>query len=165
MNEAIVIRQATSADIDELVRLRRMMFEAMGYDDLQGLDASDAACARYFAHAIPAGTFHGWLAVTPTGLSVGSGGVVIDEHPPSPVNLSGRVGYIMNLVTDPSYRRRGIARRIMQTMLEWLEQRGVGRVTLHATEDGRLLYAELGFVPGNEMQLSLSSQRAAAQQH
>jgi GNAT superfamily N-acetyltransferase len=61
----------------------------------------------------------------------------------------------MNLVTDPSYRRRGIARRIMQTMLEWLEQRGVGRMTLHATEEGWPLYAELGFVPGNEMQLSL----------
>jgi ribosomal protein S18 acetylase RimI-like enzyme len=35
-----------------------------------------------------------------------------------PENLSGQIGYIMNLVTDPSYRRPGIARRIMRTMLE-----------------------------------------------
>jgi GNAT superfamily N-acetyltransferase len=130
-----------------------MMFEAMGYQDPKILAASDAASATYFATAIPAGTFHGWLAVTSTGLAVASGGVVIDQHPPGPANLSGQIGYIMNLVTNPRYRRQGIARRMMETMLEWLAQQGVQRVTLHATEVGRSLYEELGFVPSNEMQL------------
>ena len=45
----------------------------------------------------------------------------------------------------------------MQTILEWLAQRGVQHVTLHATEVGRSLYEELGFVPGNEMQLELKA--------
>jgi GNAT superfamily N-acetyltransferase len=153
VDSTVTIRQATSADIPELVRLRRTMFEAMGYQDPEILAASDVASAAYFATAIPAGTFHGWLAVTPTGLAVASGGVVIDQHPPGPANLSGQIGYIMNLVTDPCYRLQGIARRMMETMLEWLAQLGIQRVTLHATKVGRSLYEELGFVPSNELQL------------
>jgi hypothetical protein len=32
VSEGITIRQATTADVPDLVRLRRMMFEAMGFD-------------------------------------------------------------------------------------------------------------------------------------
>jgi GNAT superfamily N-acetyltransferase len=155
VNNEISIRQASLADVPDLVRLRRMMFEAMGCDDPARLDASDVACQAYFAEAIPAGTFHGWLAVTSTGEAVGSGGAVIDQHPPGPGNPSGRIGYLMNLVTAPSYRRRGIARRIMQAMLQWLAEQGIQRVTLHATDVGRSLYEELGFIESNEMRLRL----------
>jgi ribosomal protein S18 acetylase RimI-like enzyme len=155
-DDSVVVRQATAADIPDLVRLRRAMFESMGLDDPALLDSADAAAEAYFASAIPAKEFFGWLAITSIGAAVGSGGVVIDQHPPGPGNLSGRVGYIMNLVTIPAYRRRGIARRVMQTMLQWLAERHIHLVTLHATEVGRPLYRELGFVDGNEMQLKAS---------
>ena len=49
------------------MRLRRLMFEAMGFDDPAKLDAGDVAAADYFAQAIPSGEFQGWLAVTPEG--------------------------------------------------------------------------------------------------
>jgi GNAT superfamily N-acetyltransferase len=152
-DDEITIRQATAADISDLVRLRRVMFESMGYDDAAQLDAADGAAAAYFTDAIPRGAFYGWLAHTATGAAVGSGGVVVDRHPPGPNNLSGRVGYVMNVVTVPGYRRRGIARRVMETILRWLAERGVQRVTLHTTEVGRPLYEQFGFVAGNEMQL------------
>jgi ribosomal protein S18 acetylase RimI-like enzyme len=155
VSNEITIRQATMTDIPDLVRLRRMMFEAMGFDDPAQLDAADAAATAYFAEAIPANRFHGWLAVTSTGVAVGSGGMVIDQHPPGPSNLSGQVGYIMNLVTVPPYRRRGIACRVMRIMVKWLAERGIRCMALHATEIGRPLYEELGFVDSNEMRLSL----------
>lgn len=155
MVDEITIRQATVADIADLVRLRRMMFETMGFNDPAQLDASDAATAAYFAEAIPADKFHGWLAVTPTGEAVSSGGVVFDQHPPSPGNLSGRVGYIMNVVTVPRYRRQGVARRIMQAVLAWLAERRIERVALHTTEMGKPLYEELGFADSNGMRLKL----------
>ena len=56
---------------------------------------------------------------------------------------------------DPEYRRRGIARQIMQTMISWCKQQGFARITLHASEHGRHLYESLGFVPNNEMRLNL----------
>jgi GNAT superfamily N-acetyltransferase len=155
VSEAITIRQATVADVPDLVRLRRMMFESMGCDEAALLDAADAAAAAYFGQAIPAGSFRGWVAVASTGAVVSSGGVVIDQHPPGPSNLSGQIGYIMNLVTIPRYRRRGIARRIMRAMLKWLVEQGIKQGALHATGVGRPLYRELGFVDSNEMQVRL----------
>ena len=155
MSDGITIHQAALADVPDLVRLRRMMFEAMGFDDLAHLAVADAAAAAYFAEAIPARRFHGWLAVTSTGVAVGSGGAVVDQHPPGPSNPSGQIGYIMSVVTAPRYRRRGIARRIMQVILKWLAEQGFQWVTLHTTEMGRPLYEELGFADSNEMRLRL----------
>jgi GNAT superfamily N-acetyltransferase len=152
-DDEITIRQATAADIPDLVRLRRVMFESMGYDDARQLNAADGAADAYFAEAILRGEFYGWLAHTAAGAAVGSGGVVVDQHPPGPNNLSGRVGYVMNVVTVPGYRRRGIARRVMEAILRWLAAQDVRRITLHATEVGRPLYEQFGFVAGNEMQL------------
>jgi GNAT superfamily N-acetyltransferase len=134
------------------------MFEAMGFDDSAQLDAADTAARAYFARAIPAREFFGWLAVTPSGEAVGSGGVVFDQHPPSLTNLSGQIGYIMNLVTVPSYRRRGIGRRVMQIMVKWLAGQGIQHITLHRTDMGRPLYKELGFVDSNEMRLKLGQE-------
>lgn len=158
VDKSISIRPATVEDIADLVRLRRVMFEAMGCSDPAQLDAGDAAAEAYFAEAIPAGEFHGWLAMTPAGEAVSSSGVVVDRHPPGPTNLSGRIGYIMNVVTLPAYRRRGLARRVMQAALDWLVERGMRRVTLHATEVGRPLYEQLGFEAGNEMRLRLEGE-------
>lgn len=155
VSDEITIRHAAVTDVPDLVRLRRAMFEAMGFEDPAQLDAADAAAEAYFSENIPAESFHGWLAVTPTGMAVGSGGVVIDQHPPGPSNPLGQIGYIMNVVTAPDYRRRGIARRIMQAVLQWLAEQGIRHVVLHATEMGRPLYEELGFVHSNEMRLSL----------
>jgi GNAT superfamily N-acetyltransferase len=154
----ITIRHATVDDIPDLVRLRRTMFESMGYTDPTQLAAADQAAAAYFATAIPTGGFYGWLAVTATGQAVGSGGAVIDRHPPGPSNLSGQSGYIMNISTDPRYRRQGIARRMMQAILSWLAEQGIRRVTLHATEAGRPLYEQLGFAESNEMVLHADEQ-------
>ena len=155
MSDEVTVRQATVADVPDLVRLRRQMFEAMGFDDPAQLDVADAAAAAYFAEAIPAGRFHGWLAITSAGVAVSSGGVVVDQHPPGPSNLSGQIGYIMNVVTAPRYRHQGIARRIMQVMLKWLAEQGIQRVTLHTTYMGRPLYEEVGFVDSNEMRLRI----------
>lgn len=155
MSDSVTIRQVTVADIPDLVRLRRMMFEAMGFDDPAKLDASDAAASAYFARAILSGEFQGWLAVTPAGETVSTSGLVIDQHPPGPGNLSGKTGYIMNVVTHPAYRRRGLARRLVQAALQWLDERDIQRVELHATDMSRPLYEELGFAAHAGMRLEM----------
>jgi len=60
-----------------------------------------------------------------------------------------------NVYTDPDYRRCGIARQLMATIITWCKQQGFARVTLHASGDGRQLYESLGFVDSNEMRLGL----------
>ena len=58
---------------------------------------------------------------------------------------------MVNVYTEPEFRRQGIARRLLTTMLEWAAQNGVDSVILHATDAARPLYASLGFEPTNEM--------------
>ena len=159
MTDDVQIRRATVDDIDDLVRLRRLMFEAMGFEDKEKLDAADAAAREYFTDTIPKEIFYGWLSTTSSGENVASGGVVIDHHPPGPANLTGKIGYIMNLVTVPEYRRQGVAREIIKTMIEWIIDQEITVMALHATEMGEKLYRELGFEVSNEMCLKITPKK------
>ena len=56
-----------------------------------------------------------------------------------------RLAWIGMVLTDPAHRRRGLARRLMEYALEFLERRRIEWVKLDAAEMGRPLYAKLGF--------------------
>lgn len=155
MEDEYHVRAATIDDIHDITRLRCLMFESMGLDDPEELSAVASSSKEYFFRAMPSGQFHGWLAVTPTGRAVASVGVVVDQHPPGPGNRSGRIAYIMNLCTEPAYRRRGLARVLIQHVMDWIRQQGITVAALHASETGRLLYKQLGFVHSNEMRARL----------
>jgi GNAT superfamily N-acetyltransferase len=62
---------------------------------------------------------------------------------------------IVNVYTEPAHRRRGLARRLMVAMLDWLREQGYGTVSLHASDYGRPLYESLGFAATNEMRMQL----------
>jgi predicted acetyltransferase len=66
-----------------------------------------------------------------------------------------RWALIINIYTEPKVRRRGLARRLMLLMIQWLKEQGFSSVVLHASHAGRPLYEKLGFVPTNEMRLRL----------
>jgi GNAT superfamily N-acetyltransferase len=138
-----------------MVSLRRLMFETMGFTDAKALDAADAACLAYFARAVRLDEYRGWVAVTPGQQVVASGGLVLDRHPPGPHNLAGRSAYIMNMITDPAYRRQGLAQRIFAEIMAWVREQGIAVASLHATDPGRPLYEKFGFRPSNEMTTGL----------
>ena len=80
---------------------------------------------------------------------------MITSWPAHPYDLECRRATILNVYTDPEYRRRGIARLLMETMIDWCKRKGLARVNLHASDAGRHLYESLGFEPSNEMRLKL----------
>ncbi len=155
MDPEIAIRPATAADIPELLRQRRAMFEDMGTRGEETLAAMVAAARPYLEAAIGDGTFHGWLAESGAGEILGGGAVVVRARPPSPNDPQPLRAEILNVYTYPSHRRRGVARRLVETMIEWCRARGMASVSLHASADGRPLYERLGFEPTNEMRLEL----------
>ncbi len=59
---------------------------------------------------------------------------------------AGPIGAIGNVIVRSDARRRGLARLIVSTALEWMRERGVRYAHLDATKDGRPLYRGLGFV-------------------
>jgi GNAT superfamily N-acetyltransferase len=59
------------------------------------------------------------------------------------------------MYVEKPYRRRGIARTLMEEMLGWCRREEFAYVGLHASDDGRPLYEKLGFRATNEMRLEL----------
>lgn len=78
------------------------------------------------------------------------------------VCFGSRLSWIGMVLTDPRYRRRGLARRLLERCIEYAEQRGVDWIKLDATEMGRPLYAKLGFEDDGKVERWAGSGRPAA---
>jgi ribosomal protein S18 acetylase RimI-like enzyme len=158
MSVQIKIRPATPDDVPELIRHRRGMYEDMGYSDAAALEKMSSACRPFMVAALANGTLHGWLAQA--GDRVVAGGfVLVSPWPSHPYDGKCRRATILNMYTEPEFRRQGIARRLMLTMLDWCRREGFVNVDLHASNKGRPLYESLGFIPTNEMRLDLKTKQ------
>ena len=80
---------------------------------------------------------------------------MIGVWPGYPGENRGERAWILNMYTEPRARRRGIAKRLMEVMIEWCRARGFSAVSLHASEAGRPVYEAMGFVQTNEMRIKL----------
>lgn len=153
--ENLTIREATAEDVAAVLHHRRAMFEEMGFTDSAALEAMQTAGAAYFAEGFRQGSYRGWLAVDSGLAIIGGGGVGIVPCPPRPEYPHPRRAMIYNVYVEPDFRRRGVARRLMEVMIEWCRQQGYPWVHLHASDFGRPLYEEMGFKAAPEMQLAL----------
>jgi GNAT superfamily N-acetyltransferase len=149
------IREATIADLDVVLRHRRSMFSEMGYHDEPALVAMLSTSRPFFAERLSDGRYRGWLVENSLNQVVAGGGIIIFDYHSSPADSFSKRSVIVNMYTEPPYRRKGIARKLMEIMIDWCRKEGFGSVLLHASNDGRRLYDELGFKPTNEMRLML----------
>ncbi len=60
-------------------------------------------------------------------------------------------GYIWGVYVDPNHRRQGLATKLTEACVAYLEDIGCTRVVLHASASGEPVYAALGFGATNEM--------------
>ena len=150
----LTIREARATDIPEVLRQRRRMYEDMGDHEPTALDRMASLSSVYLTTAIADRSFRGWLAADGDRVVAG-GAVVVSCWPAHPYDLQCGRATILNVYTDPEYRRRGIAHKLLETMIAWCRREGFARVTLHASDHGRHLYESLGFEASNEMSLRL----------
>ena len=152
---AYSIRSATAADLVTLLRHRRLMWWDMGRRDEAALALMEAAARDYFTAALPSGGYRGFLAHDASGAILGGGGIVVSAWPGMLGQREPQRAMILNMYVEHEHRRRGVARALMQAMIAWCRENGFVSVGLHASDDGRALYEQLGFRPTNEMSLSL----------
>ncbi len=151
-SDGITIREAGLEDAAIILHHRRSMFRDMNEGTIAELDTMAELTGPWLEHALADGSYRGWLALDARRV-VGGGGVLLCSWPASPKDPLLRRAIILNVYTEPEFRHRGIARRIMQTILDWLHLEGFASVSLHASDEGRPLYERLGFVATNEMRL------------
>ena len=153
--EGIRIRPAALGDMQHILHHRRAMFRDMGRGTDAELDAVVVVAEAFLREALPSGGYRGWLAETSEGVIAAGAGITIVPWPGHPGDALPRRGWIQNVYTEPEFRRRGLARRLMDVVLEWCRAEGFHTVSLHASPEGKPLYESLGFHPTNEMRLTL----------
>jgi GNAT superfamily N-acetyltransferase len=63
--------------------------------------------------------------------------------------------YISNVYVDPSLRRQGLATSLTQMCVDWARSNGCVVARLRTSKIGRHVYAAMGFVQSDEMELQL----------
>jgi GNAT superfamily N-acetyltransferase len=177
----VVYRQAGMADIPLLAAHHRMMFEEMrssgddnGVKDsccspAERLSPFPTAAARPAASALnfdllEAAQKHklteqladksciAWIGDC-DGNPVASGGVSVIKTVPLPEDPTLEIGFLHSVYTLPSMRGRGIASAILDRLIAYCRDRGLTRVQLNASEQGRGVYRNKGFQPLDRVML------------
>jgi GNAT superfamily N-acetyltransferase len=147
----MIIRQARAVDIPVLVALRMQLFCEVG--ELTTPQADPAlwqATLDYFTQAASAESALSWLVEIDKQEGgkqiVAAGTLALFVRPPYPGNLAGVEGYLLNMYTRPEWRQQGIATALLDTITACARARQLGKVWLHASDEGRPLYERIGFV-------------------
>lgn len=157
------VRSATTADFELLVRHREQMWIDIGSFRPAEIRAAAGRSRTWIRREVHAGRYLGFIAETPAGRVAGSGAIWIHPTQPRPGPQPRAVApYILSMYTEPEFRRRGVATRLVVEMLEWARRNGYRRVTLHASTEGRPVYLRLGFEPSNEMRIDLGRVRGGS---
>jgi GNAT superfamily N-acetyltransferase len=157
------IRQATVADAEVIGWHRARMFQDMDLVPDYLFESFRAKSAERMRASLASGEYVGWLVPDPNAPQkiIAGAGVVLRPIPPIPIPdasgkikiYDGRQALIVNVFTEPQWRRRGLARLLMEKIMAWSREQGIESVVLHASDQGRALYEQLGFIATNEMRL------------
>jgi GNAT superfamily N-acetyltransferase len=165
MTTEFVVREATLDDIPILAHHRAGMFRDMGRLPDSLVESMHSASSLYFGHALTEDEYVAWLASPADDPATIVAGAGLQLRPALPtvrlehdtvVVATGLQGLIVNVFTEPAWRRRGLARLLMQHVIAAARARCAGGIVLHASPEGRPLYESLGFVATNEMRLTTS---------
>lgn len=144
----LAVRRVGPADVEAWARLRVALMVSQASVD-PGTSAADAlreSIAAWLRERLDSPSFGAFVAVE-AGRVVGSGGISIYDNPPGPGPTT-REAYVMSMFTEPDARGRGVARALLDALLEFArEAGGVGRVWLRASAMGRPVYLRAGFEP------------------
>lgn len=112
------------------------------YDGVWGEPAK--VYARWVALAIARGTYVCCLAEA-SGELIGGAGMVLLDWGPTGTDPNAIRARIANVYTEPSWRRRGVAKALVRRCIDEAEARGIGVLNLSATPEARALYEQLSF--------------------
>lgn len=147
-------KKASIEDIDELVRTRIIVLRvANKLSDDVDMSLVEKESYAYYNRALENGEHIAYL-VYDNDTFIGSGGVSFYQVMPTYHNPTGKKAYIMNMYTEPEYRRQGIAIRTLDLLVKDAKEQGVSQIALEATDMGRPMYERYGFIKmDDEMEL------------
>ncbi|MCF8254330.1 MAG: GNAT family N-acetyltransferase [Bacteroidia bacterium] len=142
----ITYHKATIDDVFILVE-NRILFalELAGPQNEEAILLLRKQMTQYFSKATTENSCISFIAKC-DGMVAGIGSCHLREMPGNFKNPSGKWGYIMNMYTVPKYRRMGICKGILNSLVEEGKKNGITAFDLHATKEGEKVYVKEGFI-------------------
>ncbi len=148
----IEYKRLTENELDIFIKMRINQLREEGAKE--DIDLAPALRDYYHRHMAD-GTFVSWIALDGNKI-IGTSGMSFVEKPPYFGCPSGKIGLVSSMFTNPNYRRRGIAKELLNKVVEEAKAYGCGCVQITASDMGVKLYSAYGFVHNkNFMQYKL----------
>jgi GNAT superfamily N-acetyltransferase len=141
----ITLRPMTPGDAEVAARHRVMMFADMGEATLEALEPMRIAFVEWARVGLAEGSYLGWCAEDDGQIVAGAGLMLLAWSPTISVAHAHTRGHIVNVYTERSHRKRGIARQLMQTIIDHCGAHDIPAITLNASVEGQPVYEALGF--------------------
>jgi GNAT superfamily N-acetyltransferase len=153
---APTLRPSTPADLETHVAHRIAMFRDMEMGSEEGLKRMAEAFRGQLRAWLVTGQCRG-LVLEDQGKIVASVLMLMKDTLPTPVTPLSVRGYLFNVYTEPSHRRKGLAARLTDAALDLAREIGIEIVELHASLEAEDMYQRMGFVPTSEMRLVMGA--------
>lgn len=145
----IQYKQLTTEYLDIFIDMRINQLREEGANEDINLKP---ALQNYYKRHMTDGTFVSWLAMDKDKI-IGTSGMSFVEKPPYFGCPNGKIGLLSSIYTNPDYRRKGIAKELLNRVVEEAKKYGCGTIQITASDMGVKLYQAYGFVHnGNFMQ-------------
>jgi ribosomal protein S18 acetylase RimI-like enzyme len=139
------LRKATLDDIEKLIDFRiKFLKEIQNLPSDKEMVIFKNTLREFFLEKMGTGDFIAWLAEINDKI-IATSGLSFMQKPPHFINITGKFAYIMNMYTEPEWRRRGIGSKLLDKLIEEIKKKSINSVVLHSTEAGRALYEKYGF--------------------
>lgn len=138
---AIEYRKLTANEIDKFIEIRISQLREEGSKEEIDLVPY---LKEYYKKHMADGTFVSWIAFDGDKI-VGTSGMSFVEKPPYFGCPSGKIGLLSSMFTHPDYRRMGIAKELLDKVVDEARKFGCGAVQITASDMGMKLYTAYGF--------------------
>ena len=138
---AVEYRKLVEPDLETFMEMRIRQLQEEGAEATFDLKPY---LRDYYIRHLKDGTFVSWLAVDGDRI-IGTSGMSFVEKPPYYSCPSGEIGLLSSMFVQKEYRRRGIARLLLDKVVKEARDYGCCTVQITASDMGVLLYTDYGF--------------------
>lgn len=154
-----LLRIGQEDDIPELAVHHRKMFEEIWKKGGIPVECSvmkqvEVNYAKKLHTEFPNGSCYAWV-ICKNKRIISSGAISTCSYVPVPHDPTPVIAFFHSVYTEPDERGHGYARLITQEAIEYCKTKGIVRLYLFASEDGRHIYHENGFIPVENMMMQL----------
>lgn len=142
---AVEYKKLVESDLDIFMKMRISQLQEEGAESTFDLKPY---LQDYYIRHLHDNTFVSWIAVY-DGKIIGTSGMSFVEKPPYYSCPSGKIGLLSSMYVIKEYRRKGIAKSLLDKVVNEAKNYGCATVQITASDMGVLLYTDYGFKKNN----------------